>query len=458
MVRVGVVILISLFLLPHPALAQQTSSIAGVVQDVSGGVLPGVTVEAASPALIEKVRTAVTNGTGRYRIEDLRPGTYTVTFTLPGFATVRSEGLIVSGTGVITQDAQLRVGGVQETVTVTGETPVVDVTSTRREITLDNETMRSLPGPRSYSHLLTMVPGLQTNLNAASTGPVFAIFPIHGGRGVESRLTVDGLNISNPPGGNQPPNYSADIGNASEVTMTTSGGLGESETAGLIMNIVPKQGGNAFSGLLYVSGFSEGMQADNFTQELQARGATQPTPLTRVYDFNTAVGGPIVRDRLWYYMSFRVQGSRQNILNTFYNVNAGNAAAWAYVPDLSRPAFYDRTWENYTPRVTWQASDRNKFGFSWDEQYVCRKCTGTASFSGSPVPNTSPEADGKGEFSPQRVQSGRWTSPLTNRLLLEAGFGTTFYQWAGKENDPNPTRDLVRVVGLNTPVLPGSAP
>jgi hypothetical protein len=157
-------------------------------------------------------------------------------------------------------------------------------------------------------------------------------------------------------------------------------------------------------------------------------------------------------------MSGRVQGSRQNILNTFYNQNAGNASAWLYVPDLSRPAYYDRTWENYTPRITWQASSRNKISFSWDEQYVCRKCTGTASFSGSPAPNTSPEADGKGEFSPQRVQSGRWTSPLSNRLLLEAGFGTTYYQWAGKENDPNPTHDLVRVVGQNTPVLPGSAP
>ena len=312
--------------------------------------------------------------------------------------------------------------------------------------------MRALPSVRSYSYLLTTVPGLQTNVNNVNSGPVFAIFPIHGGRGVESRLTVEGMNISNPPGGNQPPNYVADIGNAQEVTMTTSGGLGESETAGLTMNIVPRSGGNSLSGLFFVSGFSEGMQSSNYTPELQARGAIQPTPLTRVYDVNLAMGGPIVRDRLWYYMSGRVQGSRQNILNTFYNQNAGNANAWSYVPDLSRPAFYDRTWENYTPRITWQANNRNKISFSWDEQYVCRKCTGTASFSGSPAANTSPEADGKGEFSPQRVQSGRWTSPLTNRLLLEAGFGTTFYQWAGKENDPNPTRDLVRVVGQNTPV------
>ena len=113
------------------------------------------------------------------------------------------------------------------------------------------------------------VPGVQTNGNNVNTGPMFAIFPIHGGRGVESRLTVDGLNISNPPGGNQPPNFTADIGNAQEVTMITSGGLGEMETAGLTMNIVPKQGGNSFSGLAFVSGFSKGMQADNFTAELQ---------------------------------------------------------------------------------------------------------------------------------------------------------------------------------------------
>jgi hypothetical protein len=430
------------------------ATIAGAVKDSSGAVLPGVTVEAASPALIEKVRTTVSDGAGRYRIEDLRPGAYVVTFTLPGFVVLRRDGVVVSGTGVITIDGELRVGGVQETVTVTGETPIVDVQSTKSEITLDNETMRNMPGVRSYSYLLGMVPGLMTNTGNVATGPVFAIFPIHGGRGVESRLTVEGMNISNPPGGNQPPNYTADIGNAQEVTMTTSGGLGESETAGLQMNIVPRQGGNRMSGLFFVSGFSEGMQSDNYTDELKARGATQPTPTTRVYDVNMAGGGPIVRDRLWYYMSVRVQGSRQNILNVFYNQNAGNPNAWTYVPDFNKPAYYDRTWENYTPRITWQASSRNKFSFSWDEQPVCRACTGTASFSGSPAAGTTPEADGHGEFSPQRVQTGRWTSPISNRLLLEAGLGTTYYQWAGKELDPNPTRDLVRVVNLNQVISP----
>ena len=441
-----------------PTMVWAQATIAGSVTDASGAVLPGVTVEASSPALIEKVRTAVTDGSGRYQIIDLRPGTYSISFTLTGFVGLRRDNVIVSGTTINAIDAEMKVGGVQETITVTGETPVVDVQTTRSEITLDNETMRTMPGVRSYSGLLGMVPGLQTNLQGnVPTGPVFAIFPIHGGRGVESRVTVDGLNISNPPGGNQPPNFTADIGNAQEVTMTMAGGLGEYETAGLTMNIVPKQGGNKFSGLFDVSGFSEGMQSDNFNAELRARGATQPTPVARVYDVNAATGGPIAQDKLWYYFSFRVQGRRQDTLNVYYNQNAGNPNVFTYVPDLSQPAFSDRTWENYTPRITWQVTPRNKITGSWDEQPVCRKCTGTTSLTGSPnfIFPTSPEADGHGEFNPQRVQQVRWTSPVTNRLLLEAGWGTTYYEWGGKELNPNPTRDLEQIVNILQPISPG---
>ncbi len=442
-------------LLPSALYAQVT--LAGTVKDASSAVLPGVTVEASSPVLIERTRTATTDATGQYRIESLQPGTYSVMFTLAGFSTLKRDEVILSGTGVIKIDADMKVGGVAETVVVTGVSPVVDVQSTRRDVTFDNETMRNLPSVRSYSYLLTTVPGLQTNNNNVNTGPVFAIFPIHGGRGVESRLTVDGLNISNPPGGNQPSNYVADVGNSSEVTMTTSGGLGEAETAGLQINIVPKQGGNRTSGLLFASGFSEGMQASNYTSELAARGVTQPNPVSHVYDINAAVGGPIAKDKLWYYMSVRQQGQRQNTLNLYYNQNAGDPNAWTYVPILGQPAYSDRTWENYTPRITWQASPRNKFSFVWDEQPICRKCTGSTSFSGSPVNTTSPEADGYGEYNPQRVQQARWTSTLTNKLLLEAGLGTSYYGWGNRERDPNPTRDLARVFNIGQVVVPATA-
>jgi hypothetical protein len=452
-VRVRTVGLLALLLLA-PASAWAQVALNGVVTDNSGAVLPGVTVEAASPALIEKVRTATTDGSGRYRIESLQPGQYTVTFTLAGFAPQRREGVMLTGTGVVSVNGELKIGGVQETITVTGETPVVDVASTKREVTLDNETMRSLPSVRSYSYLLNTVPGMQTNITDVNTGPVFAIFPVHGGRGVESRLTVEGMNISNPPGGNQPPNYTADIGNAAEVSITTSGGLGESETGGIQMNIVPKQGGNRLSGLVAASGFSKGMQSNNYTDELKAKGAGAPNPTYHVYDFNIAVGGPIIKDKLWYYMSVRQQGSRRNILNVYYNKNAGDASKWYYDPDFDRPAYYDRMWENYTPRITWQASQKNKFTFSWDEQPVCRTCSGTANFSGSPGATTAPDADGHGEFSPQRVQTARWTNPLTSKLLLEAGLGNTYYQWGVRELDPNPGRDLVRVTDTATQINP----
>src|SRR5262245_50978867 len=446
---------VAVVLLPVAAYAQV--ALAGTVKDPSGAVLPGVTVEASSPVLIERTRSAVTDSTGQYRLESLQPGTYTVTFTLSGFSTLKREGVVLSGSGVIKIDGELKVGGVAETITVTGASPIVDVQSTRSQVTLDNETLRNMPTVRSYSYVLTTVPGLQPNITDVNTGPVFAIFPVHGGRGVESRLTVDGMNISNPPGGNQPPNYTADIGNSSEVSVVTAGGLGEFETAGVQMNIVPKQGGNTLSGLIAGYGLSKGMQSDNYTAELQARGAGAPNPTYHVYDFNAAAGGPILKDKLWYYMSVREQGSRRDILNVYYNNNAGDATKWTYAPDFSRPAYYDRQWENYTPRITWQASQKNKFTFSWDEQPVCRTCSGTASFSGSPSPTlTTPEADGHGEFSPQRVQTARWTSPVTNRLLLEAGLGNTYYQWGNRELDPNPTRDLIRVTENHAVINPQS--
>jgi len=437
-----------------PAAAWAQVALAGTVKDASGAVLPGVTVEAASPALIEKTRSAVTDGAGQYRIESLQPGTYSVTFTISGFSTLKRDDVTLSGTGVVTINADLKVGGVAETITVTGATPVVDVQSTKTAVTLDNETMRNLPAVRSYSYVLTAVPGIQSNITDVNTGPVFAIFPVHGGRGVESRLTVEGMNISNPPGGNQPPNYTADIGNSAEVTVQTAGGLGEFETAGVQMNIVPKQGGNNLSGLFASSGFSKGMQSDNYSSDLVNRGAGSPNPTYHVYDVNGAVGGPIMKDKLWFYMSVREQGTRRNILNVYHNLNAGDPTKWSYAPDFNNPGVYDRMYENYTPRITWQASSKNKFSFSWDEQPVCRTCSGTASFSGSPSSTTSPEADGHGEFSPQRVQTARWTNPVTSRLLLEAGLGNTFYQWGDRELDPNPTENLIRVTDVATVINP----
>jgi hypothetical protein len=441
--RQTLTVLAWILLLPTAALAQAV--IAGTVRDTSGAVLPGVTVEATSPALIEKVRAAVTDGTGQYRIEDLRPGTFTVTVALPGFNTFRREGIELTGSFTATINVELKVGELAETVVVSGESPVVDVQSARREVTLKSDVLQSIPSVRSYNALVVVVPGVVTNLNDTVTGTATTQFPIHGGRNNEGRMTIDGLNIGNPVGGNQPPQYVADIGNAQEVTFTTSGGLGESENAGLVMNLVPRTGGNTIQGSVYFSATGENLQSDNFTQEIKDAGLAAPTPFTKVYDLNGAFGGPIVEDRVWYFVNARTQGSTRTIANIFYNRNAGDATKWTYDPDLDQPAYTDRTWENVSGRITWQATTRNKIGAFWDEQWICRKCEGMTQGITDPA-RVSPEAIGVQSVLPMRVNQLTWSSPLTNRLLLDAGYGKTYYGAGNPERPDNVTRDLIRVV------------
>jgi hypothetical protein len=441
--RQTLTVLAWILLLPTTALAQAV--IAGTVRDTSGAVLPGVTVEATSPALIEKVRAAVTDGTGQYRIEDLRPGTFTVTVALPGFNTFKREGIELSGSFTATINVELKVGELAETVVVSGESPVVDVQSARREVTLKSDVLQAIPSVRSYNALVVVVPGVVTNLNDTVTGTATTQFPIHGGRNNEGRMTIDGLNIGNPIGGNQPPQYVADIGNAQEVTFTTSGGLGESENAGLVMNLVPRTGGNTIQGSVYFSGTGENLQSDNFTQEIKDAGLAAPTPFTKVYDLNGAFGGPIVKDRVWYFVNARTQGSTRTIANIFYNRNAGDPTKWTYDPDLDQPAYTDRTWENVSGRITWQATTRNKIGAFWDEQWICRKCEGMTQGITDPA-RVSPEAIGVQSVLPMRVNQLTWSSPLTNRLLLDAGYGKTYYGAGNPERPDNVTRDLIRVV------------
>jgi hypothetical protein len=436
---------LSLGVFAVPVAAHAQAVIAGSVKDSSGAVLPGVNVEASSPALIEKVRVAVSDGTGQYRIEDLRPGVYTVTFSLQGFSTYKREGIELTGTFTATINAELKVGTLAETITVTGETPVVDIQSARREVTLNNDVLKAIPTVRSYNAIVSVVPGVTTNLNDVVTATATTQFPIHGGRNNEGRLMIDGLNIGNPPGGNQPTSYIADVGNAQEVTFTTAGGLGESETAGLVMSVVPKTGGNSKSGAFFMSFTGEKLSGDNFNDDLRAAGLTAPTPLSKVYDLNGSFGGPIKTDKVWYFINGRTQGSTRTIANVYYNLNVGDPNKWLYAPDLSQPAYNDRTSENISARVTWQISQRNKVGVFWDEQANCRTCKGLTTGITDPA-RVAPEARGISQTKPLRVPQLTWSSPLTSKLLLDAGWGGIYYGWGNFERNPNPTHDLINVV------------
>ncbi|HZL96131.1 MAG TPA: hypothetical protein VFB99_20905, partial [Vicinamibacterales bacterium] len=371
---------------------------------------------------------------------DLRPGVYKVTFTLPGFSTFEREGVELTGSFTATINAEMRVGNLQETVTVTGESPIVDVSSARRQTVINNEVLKAIPTVRSYNALVVVVPGVVTNTNDVATGTATTQFPIHGGRNNEGRMTIDGLNVGNPPGGNQPPGFSVDVGNSEEISFTTSGGLGESETAGLVMNVVPKTGGNSIHGSAFYSGSGKNLQSDN----TEGTGVAAPTPLTKIYDLNGAIGGPILRDKLWYFATARTQGSTRVNANQFVNLNAGDATKWLYAPDPNDPGFSDRTWENISGRLTWQVTPRNKIGGYWDEQWVCRKCEGNTIGITTPAV-VSPEANGPNQTLPLRVPQVTWSSPVTNRLLLDAGFGGTYYGWGNFERNPNPTHDLIKV-------------
>src|SRR5580765_2936108 len=352
---------------PGGAFAQ---AIAGAVRDASGGALSDVTVQAESPALIEKVRTSVTDGSGQYRIENVRPGVYTLTFTREGFRPYVREGVQITTAFTAGVNAQLALGPVAETVTVTTAIPAVDVRSAGAATTLPADIVKALPTVRSYNALVVLVPGVVTTTNDVVTGTTTTQFPLHGGRINEGRLMLDGV----PVGGassNSPTSYVMDAGATEEINFSAAGGLGETDSGGLVVNIVPKTGGNSTHGSLFVSGTGEKLQSDNLTPVLKNQGVTAASPLSKVYDVSGTIGGPIARDRVWYFVTAHRGGNTTDSTDVYYNLNAGDPAKWLYAPDAGRRAYSDRLFENASARVTWQITRRNKVSAFWDEQTLC---------------------------------------------------------------------------------------
>ncbi len=460
-----------LVVVPTLAYAQASASITGVVRDSSGAVLPGVTVEAASDVLIEKVRSAVTDGSGQYRIVDLRAGVYSVTFTLTGFSTVKREGVELTGSFTASINADLRVGTVQETITVTGETPIVDVQSIRRQVTVSNDVISAMPAARSYAGVMMLIPATTTQAGAnldIQVTPGMLVFGGAGGRNNEARIQVDGLNTGAAFNGAGVSSYVVDIGNAQEISMTTSGGMGEAEVGGPSFSIVPKTGGNSFKGSVYWSNVTDGMVGDNYTQELKDRGLTTPGKLYKLWDLNVGIGGPIAKDKVWFFGQFRDEGSHRTVPGLFSNLNLGDPTKWLYAVDQSRPAVQAGSWRNASLRLTVQPTARNKFNLFWDQQIPCQGagylgtdegcrqsgegeiiCGAPGSSNpqcGPAGPNVQgPEVGTYLSGYGQRVQQATWSSPINTKLLLEAGFGTYLSQWGGIPQPGSPFYNMVSV-------------
>jgi hypothetical protein len=390
-----------------------------------------------------------------------------VTFTLPGFNTFKREGVELEGALTATINADLRVGALEETVTVTGESPIVDVQSVRRQTVISGDVMKDLPAARSYAGVMMLIPSTITQAGAnldIQVTPGMLVFGGAGGRNNEARIQVDGLNTGAAFNGAGVSSYMVDISNAQEIATTTSGGLGEAEVGGPSFSVVPKTGGNQIRGSYYQSNVTKGMVGDNYSGELRAAGLATPGKLFKLWDSNFGLGGPIAKDRVWFFFQFRDQGSHRTVPGMFANRNMGDPTKWNYEADTTKPAVAAGSWRNASLRVTAQPAAKHKFNVFWDQQQPCQGAgflgsdegcrqsgeneiiCGAAGASNPPCSATAaPENGTYLSGYGQRVQQATWTSPMTNKLLLEAGFGTYWSQWGGT---PHPGSNFTQLVGM----------
>ena len=427
--------------------AQGGSSITGVVRDTSGGVLPGVTVEASSPALIEKVRSAVSDSEGLYRIVDLRPGEYAVTFTLPGFQTFRRDGMALPANFTATVNAEMAVGSLEETITVTGEAPLIDTQSTRQQLQIQRDTLESIPGTGRITSLSTIIPGATLNTPAQySVGGVNDsgqfTFRLHGAP--VSEPVVDGQ--SQVMGGLTNGVFMYNQLTFQEVVVETSGVGADRETGGMQMNIIQRDGGNTFSGGATYSYSGPSLESGNIGDELVARKLRpeQIGGLKRYFDFAAAIGGPIKRDRVWFFGAIRRGDNQQLQQGNYFNKRQDTLF---YEPDLSRPGYTDQWSNDYTGRVTWQVAQKHKIVAATSVQPVCNCFFNLLSPTGG-IP-WAPEVSAQHHYDPQAITNLSWRYPATNQLLIEATFGDLHVLQETKRQPETGLAIMVTDVGTN---------
>jgi hypothetical protein len=421
-----------------PALvAAQTSTIAGVVRDASGGVLPGVTVEVASPALIEKVRTVVTDSEGRYSVVSLRPGTYRVTFTLPGFGMVVREGIELTSDFTANVNAEMKVGTLEETITVTGESPIVDTQAITQRHVMTRDVLDVLPTGRNIQAVGIMIPG--TTLAIGGGG---ALSRDVGGSGQmqqsplqfrgsgDTVQTIEGLRLNNLCAQGAYSGVYWNDASFEEISYITGADSTEMGQGGMRVNMVPRDGGNQFRGQIFANYAGEGWGADNcgsggVGQPCTRSNLTGSTTFNRgntlsnveeivkIWDFNPSVGGPIKRDRAWFYYTFRNWGTHKTKVDAYFD---RNPSQFIYEPDFDRKGIDDGHIRSNAVRVSFAAGAKDKFSVYHDDQAKFRNHWGIAAL----VP---PDAAAIQVTPTSFVNVTKWTRTQTNRLLLEAGFG-----------------------------------
>jgi hypothetical protein len=396
-----------------PAMASAQSGLAGVVKDSTGAVLPGVSVEAASPVLIEKVRSTVTDRDGLYQILDLRPGTYSVSFTLPGFTLLKRDGIELPASFTATVDAELRVGNVAETITVAGAAPTVDTHTVLQEREFDKPLIDGLPATRSPQALVVFTPGITSvRLGGIAGGRDEYLLAIHGGRSGESLITIDGdkLVFTGGTGGTtQALRYNQ--ATIEEISVQTGATSAEVQTSAIISNIIPKEGSNHLSGFVTGSYSGKRLQGNNLSAALRATGLRSVNTLIDLYEFTPALGGPLVHDQLWFFSAFRIQSTNQSRAGLYQDVNP---KAWVYTPDLSHQLQNRIDNPDMNTRLTWQVTPKNKISVFFEAQDYYQ-------YNRNFQFVTANEATNVTQNFPNTFSQIVWKSPATARLLLEAG-------------------------------------
>ena len=352
-----ITLLLSIVVVPS---AYAQSAIAGVVRDSSGAVLPGVSVEASSAALIEGVRTAVTDNAGSYKIENLRPGVYAVTFTLTGFRSVKRDEISLPTSFTATINAEMSVGALQESVTVSGESPLVDVRGSGGQSVMSRERLDTIPTGKDPFAVGQLIAGVTASTPDVGGTQVMQqpTLQVHGSSNNDNVFMVDGVQIQHIGfGGNQTGFYFND-GLMEEINYQTSSLTAEAPVGGVQINMIPRDGGNTYRGTVFVTGANGDMQADNLSQDLVDLGFKIQNQVQSVYDANFTFGGPVKRDRLWFFATYRRWSANNFLGNTFTSTGA--------------QAVDDQHISDYTVRLTLQANRNNKFSFHFDRSVKWR--------------------------------------------------------------------------------------
>jgi hypothetical protein len=450
-VKLEVAVLITVLavvFIPTGAWAQSTTTgaIAGSVKDASGGAMPGVTVGAESPALIEKLRAVVTDDHGEYKIVDLRPGIYSVTFSIAGFTTVRREGLELNTGVTLPVDAELTVASVAQMVTVTTATPVVDVENTNPQNVLTNSELTTVPqggGIQGYTELTlgasqTGVPDVGGNKGEQITSIV-----TRDSRTNNDDELMDGMSWSSgqSTGGLGQRSYVINKISVQEMTISTGTAGADAGHPGANVNIVPRTGGDEFHGAINATAANRSFQMTNLDAALQARGLTSGQNIKYTYDLGAGVGGPIIPSKVWFWIGYGQWAAEENAPGNYFNKTQSTLF---YTPDLTRPAYTEEFNYALDMRFDWQPSKKNHFSIYQGYEDFC------LCFQSVDIGNIAPEAANNNWNRASFLTQGAWNRIQSDRLLFRIGVTTALAPGRNNAYSPGVNNTAVPIVLQNT--------